>query len=188
MITFLGALPVMMNPPMSALSPVPTERRVAMLPSSVGGAAVGEGVVVGAGVAVPLGVGVAVAVGFGVAVAVGFGVAVAVGTGVGVAVGFGVGVAVGFGVGVAVGFGVGVAVGLGVAVAVGTGVAVGGGVGGWMPGAMIETVIGAPVLKNPIVAFVACGGVLESKRKLYIVPQRIAVAFCLVVKVSLCQV
>ena len=35
------------------------------------------------------------------------------------------------------------------------------GAGPWM-----ATVKGAPVLKKPMVAFVACGGLLESKRKL----------------------
>ena len=34
-------------------------------------------------------------------------------------------------------------------------------------GPIIATVIGDPVLKKPIVAFVACGGRSESKRKLY---------------------
>ena len=59
-----------------------------------------------------------------------------------------------------------VGTGVGVGVAVGTGVAVGVGVGPAVPGAMIDTVMGEPVLKNPIVAVVACGGVLESNRKL----------------------
>ena len=53
-----------------------------------------------------------------------------------------------------------------------------------MKGAWIPTVIGAPVLKKPIVAFAACGGRLESKRKLYNVPQRIAFAFWFCAKVS----
>ncbi len=44
--------------------------------------------------------------------------------------------------------------------------------------------IGVPVLKNPIVAFTACGGLLESKRKLYSVPQRMAFAFWFWAKVS----
>ena len=48
--------------------------------------------------------------------------------------------------------------------------------------------IGAPVLKNPSVAFAACGGLLESKRKLYNVPQRIAFAFWFCAKVSEFQV
>ena len=48
----------------------------------------------------------------------------------------------------------------------------------------MATVIGAPVLKKPIVAFVACGGLLESKRKLYKVPKRMAFAFWFCAKVS----
>ena len=44
--------------------------------------------------------------------------------------------------------------------------------------------MGDPVLKKPIVAFVACGGRLESNRKLYKVPQRIAFAFWFCAKVS----
>jgi glyoxylase-like metal-dependent hydrolase (beta-lactamase superfamily II) len=44
-------------------------------------------------------------------------------------------------------------------------------------GAWIDTVTGVPVLKNPTVAVVACGGLLESKRKLYNVPQRNTFAF-----------
>ena len=50
------------------------------------------------------------------------------------------------------------------------------------------TVIGAPVLKKPIVAHPACGGRLESKRKLYNVPQRMAFAFWFCAKVSVLQV
>ena len=53
------------------------------------------------------------------------------------------------------------------------------GVGPWM-----ATVVGLPVLKYPIVAFTACGGRLESKRKLYKVPQRNAFAFWFWTKVS----
>src|SRR4029077_15733800 len=49
---------------------------------------------------------------------------------------------------------------------------------------MAATVIGAPVLKKPIVAFVTCGGLLESKRKLYKVPKRMAFAFWFWAKVS----
>ena len=82
------------------------------------------------------------------------------------------------GVGVAVGgtVAVGVAVGVGdVAGGVGDGVGVAPPISG--DGPCIPTVIGVPVLKKPIVAFVACGGRLESKRKLYKVPQRIAFAF-----------
>jgi hypothetical protein len=91
--------------------------------------------------------------------------------------------------------GVGVAVGgtvaVGVAEAVGVGDEAGGvgdGVGVAPPisgeGPCIPTVIGVPVLKKPTVAFVACGGRLESKRKLYKVPQRIAFAFWFCAKVS----
>src|ERR1043165_3500824 len=83
------------------------------------------------------------------------------------------------------GVGVGVAVAVGVTVAVGVGV--GGGVGVGPPigeGPWIGTVMGAPVLKKPIVAFAAVGGVLESNRKLYNVPQRIAFAFWFWAKVS----
>ena len=45
-------------------------------------------------------------------------------------------------------------------------------------------VIGAPVLKKPIVAFAACGGRFESKRKLYKVPQRNTFAFWFSANVS----
>ena len=48
--------------------------------------------------------------------------------------------------------------------------------------------IGAPVLKKPITAKSSCGGRLESKRKLYRVPQRIAFAFGFCAKVSELQV
>ena len=44
-------------------------------------------------------------------------------------------------------------------------------------GPWIDTVTGVPVLKNPTVPVVACGGLLESKRKLYNVPQRNTFAF-----------
>ena len=50
------------------------------------------------------------------------------------------------------------------------------------------TVTGVPVLKKPIVAFVAIGGLLESNRKLYKVPQRMAFAFWFWAKVSVLQV
>ena len=43
---------------------------------------------------------------------------------------------------------------------------------------------GVPVLKKPIVAFVASGGLSESNRKLYNVPQRMAFAFWFCAKVS----
>src|ERR1700694_5798965 len=76
-ITVFGCVPVMINPPIIALSPVPTRRRVEIF-ASVAGLSVVVGVDVGVGVCV----GVAVGVGFGgVAVAV----AVAVGVGDGVA-------------------------------------------------------------------------------------------------------
>jgi hypothetical protein len=101
-----------------------------------------------------------------------------------------VGVGVGEGKGVPVAVGVGVEVGVGVAVGVGVTVGVGvgdaplhtSGDGPWIP-----TVIGAPVLKNPIVAVAACGGRSESKRKLYMVPKRIAFAFGFCAKVSVFQ-
>ena len=84
--------------------------------------------------------------------------------------------------GVAVG--VGLAVGVGVGVAVGVGVGVGpSGVGPW-----ISTKIGEPVLKNPIVAVVVCGGWSASNPKLYNVPQRIAFAFGFWTKVSVLQI
>ncbi|MGC1322472.1 MAG: hypothetical protein WA849_09835, partial [Candidatus Udaeobacter sp.] len=65
--------------------------------------------------------------------------------------------------------GLGDGVGRGVAVAVGVGVAPP--VGAW-----IATVIGDPVLKKPTVALALCGGWSASKRKLYNVPKRIALA------------
>ena len=48
--------------------------------------------------------------------------------------------------------------------------------------------IGEPVLKKPTVAFEATGDVVESNRKLYNVPQRIAFAFGFCAKVSEFQV
>ena len=98
--------------------------------------------------------------------------------GVGVGVGLG-GVGVGVGVGTG-GVGVGVSVGVGVIGGVGVGVAPHGSV----EGPWIATVIGVPFLKKPIVAFVVCGGLVESKRKLYSVPQRNAFAFWFCAKVS----
>jgi len=92
------------------------------------------------------------------------------------ALGVGVGRAVGVGVtvGVAVGVGVGVIGGVGVGVGVdGVGV----GVTSAMKGAITATLIGEPVLKNPTVALLRTGAALESKRKLYIVPKRMALAF-----------
>ena len=99
--------------------------------------------------------------------------------------GGGVPVAVAVAVDVAVAVAVAVAVGVGEGVPVEVAVAVGVGEGVPSPlGAWIATVIGEPVLKKPTVAFTACGGVLESKRKLYRVPQRIAFAFWFCAKVS----
>jgi hypothetical protein len=83
---------------------------------------------------------------------------------------------VGVGRGVGVGVAVGVAVGLGLGVAVGVGVGVGVPPPLW-PGAWIATVIGEPVLKKLTVASAVCGGWSASNRKLYSVPQRIALAF-----------
>ena len=89
-------------------------------------------------------------------------------------------------VGAAVGVGVGVGVELGLGVGVGVdGVGEGPPVGA---GPWISTVIGAPVLKKPTVAFAVTGGVVESNRKLYNVPQRIAFAFGFCAKVSEFQV
>ena len=89
--TLFGCVPVTMNPPMRALSPVSTRSRVEMLPRVVGGTlGVGVGL---AGVAVGVGgCGVGVTLGVGVA-----GVAVGVGVGVGLS---GVGLGVGLGGGV----------------------------------------------------------------------------------------
>ena len=70
-----------------------------------------------------------------------------------------------------------------VAVGVGVGVGVPTGLGPWIP-----TVMGDPVLKKPSVAFAVCGALLESNRKLYKVPQRIAFAFWFCAKVSEFQV
>ena len=64
-INLLGALPVMMNPPMMTLFPVSTLPRVERL-SPEGGGTVGVGVGVAVAVAVPIGVEVAVAVGVAV--------------------------------------------------------------------------------------------------------------------------
>ena len=51
-------------------------------------------------------------------------------------------------------------------------------------GARIATATGVPVLKKPMVAFIANGDLSESKRKLYNVPQRMAFAFWFCPKVS----
>ena len=80
--------------------------------------------------------------------------------------------------------GVGVGVGVAVGVAVGVGVGVGVGVVSVMKGAWIATEIGEPVLKKPMFAVLLAGGALESNRKLYSVPQRIAFAFWFCAKVS----
>src|SRR5437763_7718518 len=81
--TRLGALPVMMNPPMPTFSPVRTRIRVERLRACVAGA--GLGLAVGTGVMVAVGVtpGVGVATGVGVGAAVGVGVTPGVGVGVG---------------------------------------------------------------------------------------------------------
>ena len=91
--------------------------------------------------------------------------------------------------GVRVGVGVegGVSVGVGVGVAVGVIVGVGLGTTSQALGPRIPTVTGVPVLKKPIVALVAMGGLSESNRKLYNVPQRIAFAFWFWAKVSVLQ-
>jgi hypothetical protein len=93
--------------------------------------------------------------------------------------GWGVGRTLGGGLGLGVGVGRTVAVGVAVGVGVGVGLTVGVGVGVTPPppGTWISTVIGEPVLKKPIVALAVCGGWSESNRKLYDVPQRIALAF-----------
>src|SRR6266404_6404920 len=82
-------------------------------------------------------------------------------------------------------------VGIGVGVNVGVGLAVGVGVGdgvGTFPGASITTGMDAPVLKKPTVASVGFGAWSASNRKLYRVPQRIALAFWLVANVSVLHV
>jgi len=86
----------------------------------------------------------------------------------------------GDGVGLGVAVGVAVAEAVAVAVAVGVAVGVGVGVASDMKGPMTLTVAGEPVLKKPMFAVVAAGAALESNRKLYNVPQRIAFAlgFC----------
>jgi hypothetical protein len=47
--------------------------------------------------------------------------------------------------------------------------------------------MGVPVLRKPTVAFTFVGGRLESKRKLYVVPKRMAFAFGFCAKVSVLQ-
>jgi len=123
------------------------------------------------------------ACGVGRSLGIGVGRGVAVGVTVGVALGVGVGVIGGsLGVGVGLGGGVTVAVAVAVAVAVGVGVA-----SDWR-GAWTSTEIGEPVLKNPMFAVVSAGGAVESKRKLYNVPKRIALAFWFCTNVSQFQV
>ena len=75
-----------------------------------------------------------------------------------------------------------------VAVAVAVAVAVGVGVASDWAGAWTLTEIGEPVLKNPMFAVVSAGGALESNRKLYNVPKRIALAFWFCANVSQFQV
>src|SRR5881227_935088 len=67
--------------------------------------------------------------------------------------------------------------------AVGVGVGVPLAVGAWT-----AVVMGEPVLKKPTVALLLCGGRAASNRKLYSVPQRIALAFWFCAKVSVFQV
>jgi hypothetical protein len=105
------------------------------------------------------------------------------GCGVGRSLGGGFGLGVGVGRTVAVGVAVAVAVGVGVG---GEGVAVG--VASDWAGAWTLTEIGEPVLKNPMLAVVSAGGAVESNRKLYNVPKRIALAFWFSAKVSQFQV
>src|SRR5450432_4277829 len=99
--TCFGALPVMMNPPIPALSPVCTSMRVERLMACAADAGVGVavGVAVGVGVGVAVGVVVGVGLDSGVFVAVAVGVAVAVAVGVGDDVGVGATVAVAVAVG-----------------------------------------------------------------------------------------
>jgi len=94
----------------------------------------------------------------------------------------------GRGVGVGEIVAVGVEVGVGVAVAVTVAVGVGVGVASDMKGATTSTVTGEPVLKKPMVASLTLGAELESNRKLYNVPQRIALAFWFCAKVSQFQI
>src|SRR5205085_2164554 len=95
-ITRFGALPVIMRPPMPALSPVSARSRVDRLTACAPGVAVA----VALAVAVADGVVVGVAVAVALAVAVGVAVAVAVAVGPGVPVAVAVAVAVGVGVAV----------------------------------------------------------------------------------------
>ena len=128
------------------------------------------------------GVGRTLGTGMPLGVGVGRGVEVGVAVGVMVAVAVGVGVIVGVGGGVEVGVGVGVGVGLGG----GEGVTVG--VVSDCAGATTLTVTGVPVLKKPMFAVLPPGGAVESNRKLYSVPKRMALAFWFCAKVSQFQV
>ena len=119
--------------------------------------------------------------------ACGVGRSLGIGVGRGVAVGVTVGVALGVGVGV-IGGSLGVGVGLGGGVTVAVAVAVGVGVASDWRGAWTSTEIGEPVFKNPMFAVVSAGGAVESKRKLYNVPKRIALAFWFCTNVSQFQV
>ena len=65
---------------------------------------------------------------------------------------------------------------------------VGVGVTSDLKGAGTLTVTGEPVLKKLMVALLETGAALESNRKLYSVPQRIALAFGFCAKVSELQV
>lgn len=107
--------------------------------------------------------------------------------------GSGVFLGVGVGLGVTVGVELGVAVGLGVALGVGQGqlaVGVGDGVGVGVPvtGAGIATDTLPRILKNPTAVTVVLGGWSASNRKLYNVPQRIALALGFCAKVSVLHV
>ena len=93
----------------------------------------------------------------------------------------------GVGVGCTVAVGVAVAVGVGVG-GVGVGEGVGVGVASDWAGAWTLTEMGEPVLKNPMLAVVSAGGAVESNRKLYNVPKRIALAFWFCANVSQFQV
>src|SRR5256885_16618772 len=83
MTTFFGSLPVMMNPPIIALSPDSTRPRVAMLSGWDGGAALGDAVATGVALWVTVADGVEEGVVAGGAVAVAGGVGVGVGEVVG---------------------------------------------------------------------------------------------------------
>src|SRR5215470_3661021 len=92
--------------------------------------------------------------------------------------------------GMGLGVGVGRIVAVGVGVTVGVGVMVGVGVGDasdWA-GAWISTKMGGPVLKKVMPAVLKAGGAVESNRKLYSVPKRIAFAFGFCARVSVLHV